>query len=54
MYAHQITASLADARRQDLIAEARAHRLGRASREAADPRHGTATFAFRFRVVPAP
>lgn len=48
MYAHQITANLSDTRRQDLIAEAHAHRLGRASREAAaEPR--PATFAFRFR-----
>jgi len=50
MYAQQITSSLADTHRQDLIAEARAYRLGRASREAAaDPQRGTPTFTFRFR-----
>jgi hypothetical protein len=51
MYAHQITSTVADAHRQDLIAEARAYRLGRASRSAAQPRRETTTFAFRLRVA---
>jgi len=50
MNAYQITTSLADTHRQDLIAEARPHRLGRASREAAEPRRAAGTVAFaRFR-----
>lgn len=50
MYAHQITSTLADSRRQELISEARAYRLGRASRKAAAPsQQGNATFSFRIR-----
>jgi hypothetical protein len=48
MYAHQI----ADTHRQNLIAEASAYRLGRASREAAaEPRRSAPAFASRFRRV---
>jgi hypothetical protein len=49
MYAHQITSRVADAHRQDLIAQARVRKITRASRAAAAEQrhHGAVAIAFR-------